>query len=109
MLSAIGPKGGAHHINVILALCGDQEIGIHIAAVEHMGAGQQLPGGSVVRDRRPHYAVRRGGRRRDNLRNQIGLARITGLCEVHLIAHPMGLAFTIVARLDVIGRGDAYR
>jgi hypothetical protein len=44
MLSAIGPKGGAHHIDVILVLCGDQEIGIHIAAVEQVGSRQQLPG-----------------------------------------------------------------
>jgi hypothetical protein len=38
MLSAIGPKGGAHHIDVMLAPCGDQEVGIHIAAVEQVGA-----------------------------------------------------------------------
>jgi hypothetical protein len=44
MLSAIGPKGGAHHIDVILALCGEQEIGIHIAAVEQGGPRQQLRG-----------------------------------------------------------------
>jgi hypothetical protein len=44
MLSAIGPKGGAHHIEVILVLCDDQEIGIHIAAVEQVGSRQQLPG-----------------------------------------------------------------
>jgi hypothetical protein len=42
--SAIGPKGGAHHIDVILGLCGDQAIGIHIAAVEQVGSRQQLPG-----------------------------------------------------------------
>lgn len=109
MLPAIGAEGGANHIDLILGLGRHQEVGIDIAAVEHMGAGQQITCGSIVYDCRSHHAVRRGGRRRDDLRHQIRLARITGLGEVHLIAHPVGLAFTAVARLQVIRRRDAYR
>jgi hypothetical protein len=34
MLPAIGPKGRAHHIDVILTLCGDEELRVHITAIE---------------------------------------------------------------------------
>jgi hypothetical protein len=34
MLVAIGPKGRAHHINLMRSLGGDQELGIDIAAVK---------------------------------------------------------------------------
>jgi hypothetical protein len=34
MLPTIGPKGRAYDIDVMLALGGDQEVGIHITAVE---------------------------------------------------------------------------
>ena len=45
MLSALGAEGGAHHIDLMLSLGRHQEVGLDIAAVEHMGARQQLPGG----------------------------------------------------------------
>ena len=38
MLPAIGPKGRPDHIDLVLALRRDQEVGIHIAAVEQVGA-----------------------------------------------------------------------
>ena len=41
-LPAIGPKGRPDHIDLMLGLGGDQEVGIHIAAVEQVGAGQQI-------------------------------------------------------------------
>jgi hypothetical protein len=34
---------------------------------------------------------------------------ITGFGEVHLRAHPRGVSFPAVARLEVIGRRDAHR
>ena len=87
MLPAIGAEGGPNHIDLMLGLGRHQAVGIDSAAVESRGAGQQLPGGSIVHDRRPHHTIRRGGRRRDDLRHQIRLARITGLGAVELVAH----------------------
>ena len=96
MLPALGAEGGPHHINLMRGLGRPQAVGIHIAAVEQVGPRQQFPGGSVVHDRRPHDAIRCGGRRRDDLRNQIRLARITSIGEVHLIAHPMALSSSLL-------------
>jgi hypothetical protein len=45
MLPAIGAEGGPHHIDLMLGLGRDQEVGIHVAAVEQMGARQQITGG----------------------------------------------------------------
>jgi hypothetical protein len=87
MLLAIGAEGGDHHIDLMLGLGRDQEVGIDIAAVEQVRAGQQITGGSIGHDRCPHDTIRRGGRRRDDLRHQIGLTWIAGLGEVELIAH----------------------
>jgi hypothetical protein len=42
---ARGAEGGAHPIDLRLGLGRHQEVGIDIAAVEHMGAGQQITGG----------------------------------------------------------------
>jgi hypothetical protein len=102
MLPAIGAEGGPHHSDLMLGLGRHQEVGIHIAAVEQVGSRQQVPGGSIVHDRRPHDTIRRGGRRRERLSNQIGLAWITGLREMHLIAHPMRVAFAAVPCLQVV-------
>ena len=45
MLPTIGPKGRPDYIDLVLALRRDQEVGIHVAAVEQMGARQQIPCG----------------------------------------------------------------
>jgi hypothetical protein len=90
-------------------LGGDQEICIHLAAVESVCTREQITLGQVVVDGGTHDSIRRGGGCGDDLSDQIGLACITGLGEVHLIAHPMRLACTTVARLEVRGRGEAYR
>jgi hypothetical protein len=42
MLPAIGAEGGANHIDLMLGLGRHQEVGIDIAAVEQVGAGQQI-------------------------------------------------------------------
>jgi hypothetical protein len=88
-------------------LGGDQEVCIHIAAVESVRAREQITLGKVVVDGGTHDTIRRGGRRREHLGAQIGLACIAGLGKMHLIADPMGVTFTTVARLEVIGGGDA--
>src|SRR5438552_17835324 len=45
MLPTIGPKGRPDHIDLVLALRRDEEVGIHGTAVEQMGARQQIPCG----------------------------------------------------------------
>ena len=90
MLPAIGPKGRPYDINLVLLLRGDQEVGIHGATVEQGRPWQQIPGCSVVFDRRSHHTIRRGGRGGEDLRDQSGVLGLTGLCEVELRAHPMG-------------------
>jgi len=82
MLPTIGPKRRSDHIDLVLALRCDQDVGIHRAAVEQVGPRQQITGGSVVCDRRPHHPIRRGRRCREHLRDQIGLLRFTGLRDV---------------------------
>jgi hypothetical protein len=44
-LPAIGPKGRAHDIDLILALCRDEKVCIHITAIEQMGAREQITRG----------------------------------------------------------------
>jgi hypothetical protein len=102
-LPAIGPKGWPDDIDLVQSLGGDEEVGIDIAAVEEVRARQQITLGKVVVDGRTHHTIRRGGGRGDHLGNQIRLAWITGLGEVELVAHPMGVAFTAVAGLQVVG------
>jgi len=60
-------------------------------------------------DGRPHDSIWRGGDRRYHLGDEIGLAWITRLRQMDLIAHPMGVAFTAGAGLQVIGRLDEHR
>ena len=62
-----------------------REVGIDIAAVEQMGAGQQITYGSIVHDCRSHDAVRRGGRTR---RVNVALACLH--CNAHKWAYSDG-------------------
>jgi hypothetical protein len=104
-----GPKGGAYDIDLMVHLGRDQEVCIHIAAVESVCTREQITLGQVVVDGGAHDTIRRGGRRREHLGDQIGLAWITSLGEMHFVADPVRLAFTTVACLQVIGRRDADR
>ena len=45
MWPTLGPKRRPDHIDLVLALRRDQEVGIHIAAVEQVGPRQQITGG----------------------------------------------------------------
>jgi hypothetical protein len=42
MLPAVGPKGRPDHIDLMLPLGGDEEVGIHVTTVEQMGAREQI-------------------------------------------------------------------
>jgi hypothetical protein len=104
---AIRPKGGPDHINLTRCLGGDEALRIHIAAVEHVGAWQEITPGEVVVDGRAHHAILRRRWCRDHLGDQIRPVGVTGCGQVNLIADPIGLALTTVAGLQVVGRGDA--
>jgi hypothetical protein len=103
-----GPERWPNAIDLMLALGGDQEVRVDLAAVEHVGAWEEIPSGEVVLDGRPHDAILRGRGRRHHVRDHIRLPRITGFGEGERIAHPMGLALTTVAGLQVVGRGEAH-
>ena len=47
-LVAIGAKGWAHDIDLMVGLSGDQEFGIHIAAVEQVRSGEEITQSGVV-------------------------------------------------------------
>jgi hypothetical protein len=74
MLPAIGPKGATYHIELMLAPRGDEKVNSHVAAVEYMGAGQQITCGAIMRDRRAHHTIQRGLRRREHVGDQTRLA-----------------------------------
>jgi hypothetical protein len=108
-LPAVGPERRTDHIDLMLGLRGDQEVRIDIAAVQQVRAREKLSMREVTVDRRAHDAILRGRRRRHDLCDEIRVVGIAGLREMDLRAHPMGLPFTTVARLQVIGRGHAHR
>ena len=108
-LAANLPDSGTDHIHLIVALRRDETVSIHVATIEQVGPRQQITLSKGVVDGGTHDTIRRGGRGGDHLRDQIRLIRITGLREVELIAHPMGVTFTAVAGLQVVGRRDPHR
>ena len=81
---------------------------IDIAAIEQVYPGARAPLPSPVEWLGP-MTILRGRWRRHDLRDEIWVLDVTGLGEVHLIAHPMSVPLTAIARLEVIGRGDACR
>jgi hypothetical protein len=108
-LPTVGPKRRTNYMDLMLHLGGDEEVRIDIPAVQQMRAREELPLGEVTVDRGAHDAILRGRWRREHLGDQIGLAGIAGLGEIHLIAYPMGVPFTTGARLQVIGEGNTHR
>ena len=59
MLPAIGLKGKPDHLDLVLLVRGDQEVGIHIAAVEQRYARQQVPCSQILNDGRSHRTIGR--------------------------------------------------
>jgi hypothetical protein len=104
-LPTIGPKRWTNDINLMRRLGRDQEVGIPIAAVEHVGPGQEIPIGQVLLNGGAHNAIWRGRWHRHDPCDEIWVVGITGLGEMHLITHPMGLAWTAVVGLQVEGDG----
>ena len=86
-LPAIGATSWPDHIKMMLCLGGDQEVGIDIAAVEHVCPGQEIPIRQVLLNGGAHDAIWRGSRRRHHLRDKIRVVGIAGLGEMELIAH----------------------
>jgi hypothetical protein len=64
---ARGPKGWPDDIDLMQSLGGDQEVRIHIAAVESVRAREPITLGKVVVNGGTHDTIRRGGRRREHL------------------------------------------
>jgi hypothetical protein len=87
----------------MLGLGGEQQLGIHIAAVEHVRAGEEIALRQVVVDGGTHDAIRRGRRCGDHLGDQMGLALITGFGEMHLVTHALDVTFGAIAGLWIVG------
>ena len=109
MWPAISAAGRAHHSDLRRGLGRPQEVGLHLAAVTHLGARQAITGGPLVHDRWPHATIRRRGRRGDHRRDQIRRVRITGLGPVERRAHPRGGTCTAVTGLQGVGSVDQPR
>jgi hypothetical protein len=109
LLPTRGAQRGPYDIDLMVYLGPDQDVRDDIATVDAVRPRQQIAGGEVILDHRPHHKIGRRGPRGTHLGNHVGLAHIAGLAEVDLRAHPLGLAFLAVARVDIVGRLDQQR
>jgi hypothetical protein len=105
-LAAIGPKGRADHLDLMLGLGGDQEVRINRAAVKQVRAGEEIAIGQVLLDAGAHDAIRRGRRCGYHVGDEMREVGITGLRDMALIAHPCKTALRAVPRLWIVGRRD---
>jgi hypothetical protein len=80
----------------MLGLGSDEEVGIHIGAIEQMETGEETTIGQVLLDGRSHDAIRCGRWGRHHLRHDRRLAIVAGFCEMDLVAHPGDLAFRAI-------------
>jgi hypothetical protein len=101
-LVAVGAKWGAHDIDLMVGLSGDQEFGIDIAAVEQVHAGEEVALRQVLVDGGAHDAIRCGRRCGDHLGDEMGLVIITGFGEVDLIADPLQVTFRTVPGVSIV-------
>ena len=108
-LPAVGPKRRTDHSDLMLGVGSDEEVRIDIAAVEHVDAGEHITSGEVLLEGGAHDTILRGGRCRHHWCQEIGMAGIAGLGEVDCRAHPVSLALTTGAGLEIIGRRNAHR
>ena len=102
-LVAIGAKGRAYDIDLMVGLSGDQECGRHIAAVEQVHVGEEIARGSVILDDRTHDTIRGGRRCGHDASHEVRLTLLTSFGEVDLIADPGDAAFGAIAGLGIIG------
>jgi hypothetical protein len=109
MLPAISPYGWPDDLDLMLRLGGDEEGRSHIAAIEPVRTREESTPGPVLLDGRAHAPLWPRGGRSAHLGEQIRRALSTGLREMALVAHPMGLPFTAVAGLHVIRGVDEHR
>jgi hypothetical protein len=108
-LPARRAQGGSNHLELLLGLGGDQASGIYLAALEHVGPGEQIASGQVLLDGGAHDAIWQGGWRRDHLRAEIRVVDSTGFGEGARLADPVGVPFTTIAGLQIVGRVDEQR
>jgi hypothetical protein len=100
-LVAIGPKGWADDVDLTLSVAGDEEFGIHRAAVGQVRAGEEVTYRQVLVDGRAHHAIRHGRGHREHLGDEMRLAVITGFGQVDFVAHPLdGFVNLLSANMD---------
>jgi hypothetical protein len=85
----------------------DQQGGIDIAGIDHVGLRQQSTRGESVLNRCRHCPVRRSRRSGLDIRDQVRPIRLAGLGHMNLVADPAGIALFGVAGVGIIGRVKA--
>src|SRR5215831_3538317 len=90
----------------MLSLGGDQQLGIHIATIEHVRAGEEVAMCQVLLDGRSHDAIGRGRRCGHHLGNEMWLVVFTALRDMNLITDPGDAALGAMPGCRLVGRGD---
>ena len=85
-------RHGAEQLHVVFGPDRHDGIGIHLATISYMHAGQTVLGCQRRMNRFSHAPVRRGRRSRFGLHKQVRSIVITGLGQMHLVANPAMVA-----------------
>jgi len=102
MLATIGAKRRPDDVNMMPVLGTGEELSVHIATVEYMRAWEHSALGSILLNHGSHDTIGGGHRSGERLGDQIGVAVITGLTQVGLIADPLRVAFGTITGLQLI-------
>ena len=94
-------------IDGMINLARDQQGGIDIAGIDHVGFRQQSTPGESALNRCRHRPVRRSRRGGLDIRDQVRPIRLAGLGQMNLVADPAGVALFGVAGVGIIGRVKA--
>jgi hypothetical protein len=100
---------GTEPLDVVVPPARHLQLGIDIASIRPMHAGQPVALLQVVVDRGAPLPVRHGRRRRLDVRDQVWAVRVAGLGEVHFVAHPRGRPLPTRAGVGIVGGGDVLR
>ena len=81
-----------------------QQARIDVSGIHEMRGGQQVPAGQRLMDEGCYLHVRHRCRRRQDVDDDMGFARVAGLGKMRLIADPGDVALLAKARVGVVGR-----
>ena len=91
-LPTVLQRYGAEQLHVVFGPARHDGIGIHIATIYYMHAGQTVLGRQRRMNRFSHAPVRRSGSSRFGMHNQVRSIVIAGLGQMRLVANPAMVA-----------------